>query len=103
MKTPKFSKNHKLNAVLTAIYNSLCDRLGESEIKRYKEEYPREKDFNIVEYGNLLISHYDIRQLYRECGYRSLERYSDTKIWDTYKKQVGYIARHYFPTSTKRV
>ena len=43
----KFSKNAKLNSVLTDIYEQLKD-FGESEIKRYKKEFTKEKDFNLT-------------------------------------------------------
>lgn len=103
MNTPKFSKNRKLNAVLTAIYEDLNTSLGESEIIRYKTEFPHEMDFNIVQYGNLLICYEDIFKMYADCGYKSLRNYSNQKIWETYKRQVGYIARHYFPPRPSEV
>lgn len=88
----KFSKNKKLNAVLTAIYDALQD-LGKDEIKRYKTKFPHESDYNIAQYGNLLIYYNDIRQLYKDAGYKSLDKFSNDKLWETYKRQVGYIAR----------
>ena len=103
MEPIKFSKNTKLNAVLTAIYNDLCDRLGESEIIRYKTEFPHEMDFNIANYGNILIYYDDVRELYKNCGYKSLGNYSNQKIWETYKRHVGYVARYYFPPRPSEV
>ena len=91
----KFSKNPKLNAVLTRIYEDL-QALGVDEVKRYKKEFPREIDFNLAMYGNLLIYYVDIRVMYAMAGYKSLGRFSDSRIWETYKRQVGYVARIYF-------
>ena len=90
-----FSKNKKLNTVLNAIYDDLQD-LGEDEVKRYKTEFPRESDYNLAQYGNLLVYYYDVRQLYKNAGYKMLNRFSDDKVWEIYKRQVGYIARFCF-------
>lgn len=93
MKKIKFSKNKKLNGVLNDILKSLQD-LGLEEVKRYYKEFRAYKDYNIVEYGNLLIYYEDIRELYKSNGYKSVEKMSDSKIWETYKRQVGYVARY---------
>lgn len=91
----KFSKNKKLNTVLQAIYNDLQE-LGTDKIKRYKREFKNEIDFNIAQYGNLLCYYFDIRNFYKTAGYKTLDKFSNDKIWDIYKRQVGYIARFYF-------
>ena len=59
----KYSKNKKLNEVLTRIEGQLLD-LGLDEVKHYKESFPNEIDYNIAQYGNLSIYYYDVRQLY---------------------------------------
>ena len=87
-----FSKNKKLNMVLNAIYNDLQD-LGEYEVKRYKTKFPCESDYNIAQYGNLLVYYYDVRKLYKNAGYKTLDKFSDNKVWEVYKRQVGYVAR----------
>jgi hypothetical protein len=86
----RFSKNVKLNAVLNGIYEDLQE-LGISEVKRYYKEYEYEPDYNIAEYGNLLIYYEDIRNLYKD--YKSMKNWSDNKLWETYKGQVGYVTR----------
>ena len=88
----KYSKNKKLDGVLTRIEGQLLD-LGLDEVKHYVESFPNEIDYNIVQYGNLLIYYYDVRQMYRDCGYKSLDKMSDEKVWEIYKRQVGYITR----------
>ena len=88
----KFSKNVKLNKILMGIYEDLQE-LGISEIKRYYEDFRNEIDYNIAQYGNMLIYFYDIREFYKNAGYKTMEKWSDTKIWETYKRQVGYVAR----------
>ena len=87
----KFSKNPKLNTVLKAIYDDLQE-LGIDEIKRYKKEFKHEKDYNIAQYGNMLIYFDDVRSLYKKAGYKTLIKYSDSKIWDIYLHQVRYMA-----------
>lgn len=98
MKTYRFSQNKKTNGVLNEIYNDLltmCDteEQSRSDIERYCNEFPRETDCNLVEYGNMLLSYFDIRAMYRKHGYKSLDRLNDNKVWDVYKRQVGYVAR----------
>lgn len=98
MKTKvKLSKNKKLNNVLNDIYDSLlsmCDTEKESikEIERYKDNFPKELDFNLYQYGNLLIYNDQIKNLYSE--YKSLENVSIYKLIETYKRQVRYVANY---------
>lgn len=88
----KYSKNKKLNSVLMEIEEQLLE-LGIEEVKRYKNEFKNEIDYNIAQYGNLLIYYEDIKDMYNNAGYKSMRNYSDTKIWEIYKRQVGYITR----------
>ena len=88
----KYSKNKKLNDVLTRIERQLLE-LGLDEVKHYKKSFSSEIDYNIAQYGNLLIYYSDVKQMYKDCGYKSLEKMSDEKVWEIYKKQVGYVAR----------
>lgn len=95
----KYSKNKKLNGVLNDIREQLLsihDTEDESrhEIAHYKREFPREVDFNLAQYGNLLIYHYQVREMYEKHGYKSIERMTDYDLWETYKRQVGYVARN---------
>lgn len=96
MKT--FSVNTKLNGVLNEIYADLltmCDSEEQSrkEIKRYCKEFPRVTDCNLAQYGNVLIYYCQVREMYARHGYRSMDRLSDSKVWEIYKGQVGYVAR----------
>lgn len=93
--TKKFSKNKKLNTVLQSIFDDLQE-LGADEIKRYKKQFSHEKDFNLAQYGNMLVYYNDIYKFYSSCGYKSTDKLSTDKIWDLYLRQVGYIARFYF-------
>lgn len=86
----KWSKNNKLNKVLTFIEEELKN-VGIEEIKRYMKEFPNEIDYNIAQYGNVSIYYYDIQELYKNCGYKT--KFSDNEIWEIYKRQVGYVAR----------
>lgn len=96
----KFSVNRKLNNILNYIYDELLHFCGTkkeciSEIRRYKKEFPRETDYNLAQYGNLTIYHEDLRDAYKKAGYGStVSRLSDHKLWDTYKRQVGFVARY---------
>lgn len=84
-------KREKLRA---EIKRQLLEDLGLEEIKHYFQEptFKREPDYNIAQYGNLLIYYDDIRELYKECGYK-VDNYSDTQLWNFYKGIVGQVTR----------
>ena len=97
MKAIKFSQNAKLNKVLNDIYDSLLsihDTKSESiaEIKHYKDNFSKELDYNLYQYGNLLIWDIDIEELYRD--YKSLQKSSIESIRNIYKRQVRYVANY---------
>lgn len=88
----KFSVNPKLNKVLNSIAEDL-KTIGLDEIKRYYNEFKKEPDYNIAQYGNLLVYYDDIYKFYRNCGYKSTDKFSLEKLWETYKRQIGYVVR----------
>lgn len=96
----EFSPNRKLNGVLSEIRDDLLYSMGDnpdeakSEILRYKREFPRMSDYNIVQYGNLLVYYDDIRDFYRKHGYKSMDKLSNDALWETYKRQVGWVVRN---------
>ena len=97
----KYSKNVKLNTVLNQIEENLL-QFGKDEIKRYMKEYPNEPDYNIAEYGNMLIYYSQIRGMCLDSDYKTftISRISNYKMWDIYKRQVGYVARELMKTTT---
>ena len=97
----KYSKNVKLDNVLNQIENQM-EWLELPEIADYMKLYPNEPDYNIAQYGNMLIYYAEIRQMYIDAGYKSFEgnRISDSKMWEIYKRQVGYVARELMKTAT---
>jgi hypothetical protein len=96
----KYSKNVKLNTVLNQIEEHL-NYLELSEIARYMKEYSNEPDYNIAQYGNMLVYYWDIRKMYINAGYKTFEnnKISDSKMWEIYKRQVGYVARQIMKTA----
>lgn len=99
MKTKfRFSVNKKLNGVLNEIYADLLsisdtEEQSRNEVKRYVNEFRRVDDCNIAQYGNMLIYYYQVRDMYRKHGYKSMDRISDNQVWAIYLRQVGYVAR----------
>lgn len=95
----KYSKNTKLNTVLNQIEENLL-QFGKDEIKRYMKEYHYETDYNISQYGNMLVYYWEIRKMYINAGYKTFEnnKISDSKMWEIYKRQVGYVARQIIKT-----
>src|SRR5574344_158890 len=97
METINFSKNQKLNNVLNNIYDTLLsihytEEESIEEIKHYKKEFPKEIDFNLYQYGNMLIYNDEIRNLYSE--YKSFKNVSIEKIIEIYKRQIRYVANY---------
>ena len=97
METIYFSKNKKLNNVLNQIHASLLkihdtEEESISEIKHYKENFPKEPDFSLYQSGSLLIWDDDIRELYKE--YTSLQCVSEDTLRNIYERQVGYVANY---------
>ena len=93
-----FSNNNKLNGVLNDIHTQLlemCETKKESicEIKRYAKNFSKETDYNLAQYGNLIIYHDDVLKMYENHGYKSLNRLSNDARWNIYKRQVGYVVR----------
>lgn len=87
--------NKEKNAALKAAIQSQLKELGLEEIKHYVftfNDWRKYPDYNLAEYGNLLVYFDDIRDLYRKCGYRWAEYASDMKLWESYKRIVGYTA-----------
>lgn len=93
-----YSVNEKLNNVLTMIEEQLLsihDTREESiaEIKHYMKNFPKEVDYNLYQYGHLLVASVDIRQMYLNAGYISMMRMSDEQICNRYMAQIGHVAR----------
>lgn len=94
----KYSPNKKLETCLCQIEQSLLEMCDTSEdsvckIRHYVREFPNEPDHNLAQYGNLLVYYGQVREFYHDCGYKSMQNVSDNKIWATYLRQVGYVAR----------
>ena len=94
----KYSVNPKLNKCLNVIEAdllSISDTKAESleQVRAYVREFKKEPDYNIAQYGNMLCAYTEIRNFYRSCGYKSMDKISDDKLWATYLHQVGYVAR----------
>lgn len=95
----KWSKNNKLNKLLSGIEEDLLE-LSLEELKRYYNDFKSEADFNLAQYGNLIVYYYDLRQFYIDCGYsaNTINRMSDEELWNTYKRQVGFVTRNIIKT-----
>lgn len=96
----KYSKNTKLNTVLNQIENQLT-YLELPKIARYMKDFPNEPDYNLAQYGNMLVYYWEIREMYINAGYKTFEnnKISDSKMWEIYKRQVGYVARQIIKTA----
>lgn len=96
----KYSNNPKLQRYLQSIEDDLMsmEAVPEKSIRvmlHYKESFPKEPDYNIAQYGRLLVSPCQIRRRMAECGYseKSAARRSDDDIWSKYLQQVGSVTR----------
>ena len=99
MEAISFSNNKKLDGLLNDIHTQLLemrDTKDESlnEIGHYVESFPKESDHNIVQYGNLLVYYDNVRSLYKNYGYKIVDKWSNNKLWEIYKRQAGFVARY---------
>lgn len=99
----RFSTNNKYNAVANEILSDLLnihdtEKESLAEIAHYRKEFPREPDFNLAQYGNLLIYYYQVREMFLRCGYsaKTLQRVSDSRLWEIYLYRVGEVVRAAF-------
>lgn len=107
MTSPKLSKSPVLNAIYSDIWEYL-EELGIDEVKHYMNAFPRETDFNLVQYGCMRIYYCEIREMYANAGAKGyLDVYkrgrgenvagdykiSNDQLWENYKRDVRRIAQ----------
>ena len=109
----KYSNNKKLNTLLNCIESDIINAFSYyadgrengrgiiDEIERYKKTFPNELDYEVAQHGNLLVYISDVRELYRNCGYKITEKFSSSKIWKTYCIQVGYVCNEILRNKTE--
>lgn len=78
----------KRRYVIESIIEFIRQNRDLKQLIRYKKEYRREPDYNYAQYGNLLISSYDVRGLFTRAGYKT-DNYSDYKLWQMYCFAAG--------------
>ena len=96
----KFVNSNKMNKILNEIFEEFKECMALEDIKRYKKEFRMLPDYNIAQYGNLLVYYYDIRKLFESCDYKNVEKtntkgnyvISDETLWNRYKSLVGIVA-----------
>lgn len=94
------SKQQRLQDIIVADILKNYDSIAEtkSELKRYKETFRREPDYNYVQYGNLLVSPYEIKELLAKIGYKA-GNYSNDRVWRDYqvatRSAIDYILQNY--------
>lgn len=109
MKRPKIGRSPYLEAVFDDIWEDL-ESLGYEEVRHYARAFPREPDYNLVNYGCMRVYYFDIRDLYAASGvpgvtdtYRSARsghdigdyKLGDDRLWEAYRGHVGQCARAY--------
>ena len=83
------------------VYNGILEQLKHihdteqdslNEVRHYAKEFPKEEDFNLAQYGSLLVYYVQVRRFYKSCEYPRLNELNDSDLWEIYKKDVGYVA-----------
>lgn len=109
----KYSKNKKLNTLLNCIESDVINAFNDDKdgkdgaheviesLEYYKKYYPGEIDYNTAQGGHLLVYFYQVYDLYRNCGYKITEKFSSSKIWETYRRQVGYVCNEILRNQTE--
>lgn len=106
MPCPKLSNSPRRQNVMRDIWSYLED-LGINEVKRYIAAFPRETDFNLVQYGNMRVYYSEIRDMYANAGYTDYHRtrkrtrnghktgdwyIPNDSVWNAYKADVRSAA-----------
>lgn len=78
--------------LLTAIKSYILEDVDnpeevKNELRRYKKEFSREKDYNWYKYGNILPYYYQIRDFYMEHDITVPE--SDSVLQEHFEYHVG--------------
>lgn len=94
----KYSKNAKLNKLCCEIEDYIVSNYDNmdkciQELKKFKNEFPSEPDYNYAQYGGALVYYEDIKELYLSVGYQSVKKWSYDILWEDYKARVGYVIR----------
>lgn len=84
----------KKSKLIAEVFEQL-QNMGKDEIMHYVREFKNEIDYNIVQYGNLLIYYADIRELLEYCEYK-VQNYTDEQIWNYYKHIVREVVNKFF-------
>lgn len=109
----KMTNSEALQYVYADIWMYL-DELGAGEVARYMYSFPRKTDYNLVDYGSMRICYNEIRELYARAGYTGVlnvwkrptfaarnnvrineYKVTDSELWESYKRDVGHVARIY--------
>ena len=83
---------------LKNIHDTERESLG--EVRHYANGFPKEIDFNLAQYGNVLVYYHQIAQFYKDCEYpchKLIDSDGDLdtdKLWSMYKKDVGIVAQN---------
>lgn len=109
MSAPKLSKSKARQNVYADIWGYL-EELGAEEVRHYVSGFPREIDYNLVQYGEMRVYYDEIRDMYANAGYnrvtevykrasRNAERgdykVSDSELWDMYKRDVRNVVNEF--------
>ena len=78
----------KRRCIINSIKAFVLKNRDLNELKRYKKEYRRELGYYYAQAGRLIISSYDVRELFRGAGYKVCN-YSDNKLWQMYCDATG--------------
>ena len=109
----KYSKNRKLICLLYCIESSIINAFSYyadgrekgrgiiDNIECYKKTFPKELDYNVAQHANLLIYFSDVYELYKNCGYKITEKFSSSKIWETYRRHVGHVCNEILRRKTE--
>lgn len=93
-----YSTNPKAEAFFRSCVDDLLtiypDNRKESllQCEDYYVNFPGAADYNIAQFGNVLIYYDDVREVMRACGYK-VGRYTDSQIWDYYRRMIGAACR----------
>lgn len=109
MKCPKISPSKVIQYVAADCWDYFED-LGADEVRHYMKGFPKEPDYNLVNYGNMRIYYAEVRELFERAGLRGVTdtykrgraskgvepgdyKLSDSDLWEFYRHIAGRAAR----------
>lgn len=92
----KHQNNRARAKALALIYEDILENIGIDEVKRYYKTFKHESDYNVAQFGNLLVYYYQVRKFLIDCGFSKYdEQYKQSHLQGQYKIKDDEVWQYY--------